>query len=161
MLPNDLLRPDLCRFCKWNLIAVPWCLYHPLRTILHMPADTLNQIPHTVNQLHICRHILIQLNRCRFPRNKLRLRCHDRFSLCRLRQFINHPLFACRLLHAGQHHQIHKTLDKRRFSGSDRSHNPKINITTGSCCDILINIFICHIRHSPLLLMNMRHPINI
>ena len=128
----------------------PGCLHHPLIPIFHVAVHSVDQISDTINQLHLCSHIILQLKAYGLSWNKLRFRGHDRFPLSRLRQFIHSPLFCRRILHLRQHHHIHEPFDKRRLAGTHRSNHTKVDISTGSGSNILINIRICHSSH-PLL----------
>ena len=84
-----------------------------LHAIFQMSGGTLYHITHTVNQPHFYFGIFAQPDFCSIFWNKLRLCCHNGFSLGRLWHFIHRTLAAVFILHKRKYHQLHETFDKR------------------------------------------------
>ena len=64
------------------------------------------------------------------------LRGHDRASRPALGHLVDHAFAGVGVLHVGQHHQVHKFLDKGGFAGAHRADQADINIPVGALRDI-------------------------
>jgi hypothetical protein len=85
----------------------------------------------------------------RFLRDKLWLGRHHGFSGSRLRQLIHGTLPIIIIRNRRKHHQLHKSLDKGRFSGPHRSYHAQINLSAGPCLNIPVYTVLFHIDTPP------------
>ena len=83
-----------------------------------------------------------QCNFCRFLRDELWFCGHNGPSGSRLRQFIPRPLSFIHIIHTGQHHGFHESLDQRGFAGAHRPDHPDIDIAAGARADLIIDLMI-------------------
>ena len=144
MIPHDFIRADLCRLGKRNLFLRPGSLHHALRIFFHVSRRTVDHISHTVDQPYRYFNIIIQSHLCRFVGNKLWLRSGNGLTSRALRQFILCPHSGMFILHIGQHHFIHKALDKCRLSGPHRSQYPYVDFPSRPLLYIPIQIVCIH-----------------
>ena len=144
MVGNDLLRPQLRRFAKGHRVLRPWRMYHSGAVPVHVALCPRHQISHAVNHPHAHIRIVPQGNFHRFIRHKFRLCRHDCPSACRLRQLILCTLSCVGIRDIRQNKQIHKTLDKGRFSRPHRPHYADINVSACPLRNILINVECFH-----------------
>ena len=144
MIVDHLLRSKFCRPCKWHRLLRPWRHDHPLLAILRQTIDPIHNIADAVNKTHL--HLIIshQPHTDRFLRNKLRLCCHNGFAVCRLWQFIPRSLPVMLIRDRRKHQKLHKTLDKCRFAGADRTAHSQINLAIGSAGDVCIYLKFLH-----------------
>ena len=138
---HDLFRPQLCCFRHWDFMIIPWGGHHSGDTFLLSPHrathHVANGIDHTNTQL--CRSV--RRNFHRFLRYELRLGSHDGLTAAALGQFVTGSLLAIWVFNAGNDQFFHDSLDQGGFSGSHRPHNTDVDITAGSCGNVLINAF--------------------
>ena len=92
------------------------------------------------------------MNHCRLFWNKFRFCCHNRFTVCRLWQFINCSHFFVVIRHFRNHNKLHKTFDKSRFAGTHRSDYSQIDFASCTPAHILVDIVFVH-KKFPLALL--------
>ena len=133
---NDLIGSKLCRSGKWNLILIPGGLHHTFCIIFQVSGCSFHHISHTVNETNFHGNAVCNLDFHSIFWHKFGFRCHNGFACCRLRQFIRCPVPFMRIFHMRQHQHIHKTLDKRGFSGSDGTDHPYVDFAARPLFDI-------------------------
>ena len=52
MVVHDLIRSQLRRLCKGDLIVKPWCFHHPFHIFFHVARCSLHHIAHAVDEAH-------------------------------------------------------------------------------------------------------------
>ena len=144
VIPHDLIRADLRRLGKGNLLFRPGCFHHALRIFLHVSRRAVDHVAHTVNQPHRYFNIVVQSHLCRFIGNEFRLRCCDGLTARALRKFVLCPHSGMFILHIGKHHFIHKTLDERGLSGPHRPQYPYVDFPSRPLLYIPIQIVCIH-----------------
>ena len=140
MVVDDLLCSNLCRLCKRDIIVKPRCLHKPFLAVLLVSLCALYHVSDTVNHAAFEMYPILKQHFNRFLRDKLWLGRHHGFSGSRLRQLIHGTLPIIIIRNRRKHHQLHKSLDKGRFSCPHRTDHTDIDLAIGSCFYILINV---------------------
>ena len=149
MLPDHLVGPDLSSFFKRKLFLIPGSGYHAWLPVLLIPQCSRHQITDTVHQPHTEPQRALHIQVDGFRRDELRLRRRDGFAIPALRHLIKDPFPLVPVFYVGDDHQIHKSLDKRRFTYSHRPHDADINVSACPTANILINIHILQNKNLP------------
>ena len=140
MVVDDLLRSNLCRLCKRDIIVKPRCLHKPFLAVLLVSLCALHHVTDTVNHTAFEMYPILEQHFNGFLRNKLWFCRHHGFSGSRLWQLIHGTLPIIIIRNRRKHHQLHKSLDKGRFSCPHRTDHTDIDLAIGSCFYILINV---------------------
>ena len=109
---NYLVRSDFRRFRHTDLIFKPWRCNETFLSVLKLSRCAFHHISDAIHKTDGNVISSVKRERYGFLRHKFRLRGHDRLSGAALRQLILGPLPGIFIIHARDHHGLHKTLDK-------------------------------------------------
>ncbi|MNN26305.1 hypothetical protein D3C81_1398060 [compost metagenome] len=149
MLLNYFACANLRRFLKRNRFLKPRCGNHARPVFILVALCAFDGIPYTIDQPDIHFKAFRNLDLHRVVRHKFRLRCHDCFASCALRQFIHSSYPVCFARNVRQNNRLHEAFDECRFPRANRADDAKINVSAGTLGNVLENIHFFQKRSPP------------
>ena len=144
MVGDDLFRSELSRLFKGHFFLRPRGFNHSRGVLLAVAEGAVHDISHAVNHPDLKGDVSAQINVGRLLGNKLRLGRHNRLACRRLRKLVNGSAVYALVADIRQDNQVHKPLDKGRFSCADGADHPDIDVAVGTARNILINVSFLH-----------------